>query len=88
MIQNISVDTLASRRERLSQLMVLILPGFGRWASTMRDFETPYGKAGIRQLEVLYMLRHDLLDPTVPAIQALPSGRRFHVEHGVLTRLL
>jgi DNA replication and repair protein RecF len=28
------------------------------------------------------------LDPTVPAIQALPGGRRFHVEHGTLTRLL
>lgn len=28
------------------------------------------------------------LDPSVPAIQALPNGRRFHVEHGVLTRLL
>jgi DNA replication and repair protein RecF len=28
------------------------------------------------------------LDPAVPAIQTLPQGRRFHVEHGVLSRLL
>jgi DNA replication and repair protein RecF len=28
------------------------------------------------------------LDPDVPAIKTLPEGRRFHVEHGILTRLL
>jgi DNA replication and repair protein RecF len=28
------------------------------------------------------------LDPAVPAIRALPEGKRFHVEHGILTRLL
>jgi len=28
------------------------------------------------------------LDPTVQALESLPHGRRFHVEHGVLTRLL
>ena len=28
------------------------------------------------------------LDPAIPAIEALPTGQRFHVEHGVLTRLL
>jgi DNA replication and repair protein RecF len=28
------------------------------------------------------------LDPAVPAIRALPDGKRFHVEHGILTCLL
>jgi DNA-binding MarR family transcriptional regulator len=66
--------------------MVLILPAFGRWASAMRDFETPYGKAGIRQLEVLYVLRHDLLDPTVPTATAM--AEIFQIQRSVLTRIL
>src|SRR4051812_42603573 len=66
--------------------MVLVLPGFGRWASAMRDFETPYGKAGIRQLEVLYMLRHDLLDHAKPTATALAD--LFDIQRSVVTRIL
>ena len=66
--------------------MVLILPAFGRWASAIRDFETPYGKAGIRQLEVLYMLRHDLFDGTKPTPTAL--AERFQIQRSVVTRIL
>jgi DNA-binding MarR family transcriptional regulator len=84
--QNAADERLAARRERVSQLMVLILPAFGRWASTMRDFETPYGKAGIRQLEVLYVLRHDLLDPALPTATALADC--FQIQRSVLTRIL
>lgn len=67
-------------------MMVLVLPAFGRWASKIRDFETPYGRAGIRQLEVLYMLRHDLLDPATPAATAL--AEHFQIQRSVVTRLL
>jgi DNA-binding MarR family transcriptional regulator len=84
--ENASADALVSRRARLPRLMVLVLPGFGRWASAMRDFETPYGKAGIRQLEVLYVLRHELLDPTVPTATAL--AEHFQIQRSVLTRIL
>jgi DNA-binding MarR family transcriptional regulator len=52
----------------------------------MRDFETPYGKAGIRQLEVLYMLRHGLLDSSKPAATAL--AERFQIQRSVVTRIL
>jgi DNA-binding MarR family transcriptional regulator len=71
---------------RLARHMVLVLPGFGRWASAIRDFETPYGSAGIRQLEVLYMLRHNLLDPAIPTATAL--AERFQIQRSVVTRLL
>jgi DNA-binding MarR family transcriptional regulator len=66
--------------------MVLTLPGFGLWAAAIRDFETPYGSAGIRQLEVLYMLRHELLPPAKPAATAL--AERFGVQRSVVTRIL
>ena len=84
--QNASGDILSARRERLSQRMVLVLPGFGRWASAMRDFETPYGKAGIRQLEVLYVLRHDYLDRSVPTATAIAEF--FQIQRSVLTKIL
>ena len=28
------------------------------------------------------------LDPSVPAFEGLPRGRRFHVEHGKISRLI
>lgn len=86
MTDTISDNDLDTRRGRLAQLMVLVLPNFGRWASTMRDFETPYGKAGIRQLEVLYMLRHDLLDESQHTATALAA--HFEIQRSVVTRLL
>jgi DNA-binding MarR family transcriptional regulator len=66
--------------------MVLVLPGFGRWASRIRDFETPHGSAGIRQLEVLYMLRHRLLDPEMAFATAI--AERFGIQRSVVTRIL
>jgi DNA-binding MarR family transcriptional regulator len=74
------------RREQLAQRMVLVLPGFGRWASAMRDFETPYGKAGIRQLEVLYILRHDFFDPSQQTATMLADY--FQIQRSVVTRVL
>lgn len=81
-----SGEELAVRRRRLAQRMVLVLPGFGAWASAIRDFETPYGSAGIRQLEVLYMLRHELLDASTPTATAL--AQRFGIQRSVVTRIL
>jgi DNA-binding MarR family transcriptional regulator len=77
---------LAERRGQLAQQMVLLLPGFGRWAGRIRDFETPYGKAGLRQVEALYMLRHRLLDPAVPPATALAEN--FQIQRSVVTRVL
>lgn len=77
---------LARRKELLAQYLVVLLPGFGRWAATIRDFETPYGHAGIRQLEVLYSLRHNLLDPAKPVATALADA--YQIQHSVVTRIL
>jgi DNA-binding MarR family transcriptional regulator len=77
---------LPARRGQLAQQMVLVLPGFGRWASEIRDFETPYGRAGLWQLEALYMLRHELLDPAIPPATAL--AERFRIQRSVVTRVL
>ena len=81
-----SNDPLGDRRVRLARSLVLVLPGFGRWASQIRDFETPYGHAGQRQLEVLYMLRHELLDQDTPAATALADY--FQIQRSVVTRVL
>jgi DNA-binding MarR family transcriptional regulator len=79
-------DALAARRGHLAQQMVLVLPGFGRWASEIRDFETPYGRAGQRQLEALYMLRHELLNSSIPPATALAD--LFQIQRSVVTRVL
>jgi DNA-binding MarR family transcriptional regulator len=81
-----SHHALMIRRELLAQQLVLVLPGFGRWASAMRDFETPYGKAGIRQLEVLYILRHDFVDPSQQTATMLADY--FQIQRSVVTRVL
>lgn len=80
------VGALADRQAYLAQRMVLLLPAFGRWAGRIRDFETPYGKAGYRQIEALYMMRHNLLDPSVPVATALAEG--FQIQRSVVTRVL
>jgi len=81
-----SQGELATRRKHLAQQMVLVLPGFGRWASAMRDFETPYGKAGIRQLEVLYLLRHNFVDRSNQTATMLADY--FQIQRSVVTRVL
>jgi DNA-binding MarR family transcriptional regulator len=81
-----SNDPQVERRAQLARALVLVLPSFGRWASQIRDFETPYGHAGQRQLEALYMLRHELLEPNTPAATALADY--FQIQRSVVTRVL
>lgn len=66
--------------------MVTELPRFGRWATTIREFETPYGKIGYRQLEVLWALRHN----TLPHDHISPShiSAHFGIQPSVVTRVL
>jgi len=75
-----------ARRQQLAQQMVLLLPGFCRWDSAMRDSETPHGKAGTRQVEMLYILRHDLTKPWWQTTTALANY--FHIPRSVVTRVL
>ncbi|MGC4191305.1 MAG: MarR family transcriptional regulator [Thermomicrobiales bacterium] len=76
----------SSPRDRLASRMVQILPSFGVWATTIRDFETPYGKIGLRQAEVLYALRHGLVSegPVSPSM----LSEHFCVQPSAITRVL
>ncbi|MGC4107230.1 MAG: MarR family transcriptional regulator [Thermomicrobiales bacterium] len=83
---DVPLDPEASPRTRLASRMVRTLPSFGVWATTIRDFETPYGKIGLRQAEVLYALRHGLLTdgPVSPSMLA----EHFCVQPSAITRVL
>ena len=66
------LDPGASDRAQLASRMVQTLPAFGIWATTIRDFETPYGKVGQRQVE----------GPVPPSLLA----EHFHVQPSAITR--
>ena len=66
--------------------MVQVLPGFGSWASSIRDFETPYGRVGLRQLSILYIMRY----PSKPDVEPTPRylANAFDIQPSVITRSL
>lgn len=74
------------QRLELARRIIVTLPKFGTWANAIRDFETPYGKLGFRQLAILWAIRHNLipddeLSPTTLAHQQ-------EVRPSVITRAL
>lgn len=73
-------------RRDLALQMVQVLPGFGSWASSIRNFETPFGRIGLRQLSILYIMRYP------GAFHADPTPRylaqTFDVQPSVITRAL
>ena len=73
-------------REQLALEMVSSLPGFGSWATAFRDFDTPHGKLGFRQMAILWLLRYDLL----PKEELTPTriAAYHHVQPSVITRAL
>ena len=73
-------------RSQLARLMVGTLPTFGHWANGFREFDTPYGRVGFRQLSVLWTIRHKLLpgDGVSPSLLA----EHFDVQPSVMTRAL
>ena len=73
-------------RAGLAKLIVASLPKFGTWAYSFRDFETPYGKVGFRQLAILWILRYELVPPdelSPSRLAAIPN-----VQARVITRAL
>lgn len=73
-------------RIELARAIVTSLPKFGSWASTSRQFHTPYGQLGYRRIEILWVLRHELL----PDKEATASGlaQYYRVQPSVITRAL
>ncbi|MEZ4626095.1 MAG: hypothetical protein R2843_15195 [Thermomicrobiales bacterium] len=54
-------------RQQLAIRMLQVLPGFGSWASSIRNFETPFGRVGLRQLSILYIMRYPHFGAESPA---------------------
>lgn len=73
-------------RADLAFRMVATLPGYGGWAHSFRDFDTPYGKVGFRQLSILWVLRFGLLPDTEFSPTRLAAF--FRVQPSVATRAL
>lgn len=66
--------------------MVNILPIFGHWASGIRDFQTPFGRLGSRQVAILWLLRHDIIP--VERLSPTRIAEFHHVQPSVVTRAL
>lgn len=73
-------------RADLARQMMRTLPAFGNWANSFRDFETPYGKVGFRQLAILWILRHGLIPEEDISPSRLATYHR--VQPSVVTRAL
>ena len=73
-------------RRTLANLMVRELPRYGRWALAVRDFETPYGKVGFRQLAILWLLRHPV--DSSEDVSPTDMAQRLEVRPSVVTRVL
>lgn len=76
-------------RAELARTMVTQLPRWGSWAVNIRDFVTPYGRLGFRQLAILWAIRHDLIpaDELSPTNLAQQQGVRPSVITRALTKL-
>lgn len=66
--------------------MVNILPAFGHWASGIRDFQTPFGRLGSRQVAILWLLRHNIIPPD--RLSPTRIADFHHVQPSVVTRAL
>lgn len=62
------------------------MPRFGTWASAINEYETPFGKVGYRQLELLWALRHDLFEEAHVTPSAVTAF--FQVQPSVVTRII
>jgi DNA-binding MarR family transcriptional regulator len=73
-------------RIELARAIVTSLPKFGSWASTSRQFHTPYGQLGYRRISILWVLRHELLPEKVATASGL--AQFYRVQPSVITRAL
>lgn len=73
-------------RAALARKMVESLPKFGSWANGFREFETPYGKVGFRQLAILWFLRFQL--PSGEHVTPTQISENSSVQPSVVTRAL
>jgi DNA-binding MarR family transcriptional regulator len=81
------MDTTADQRTELVHELVITLPSFGRWVSSIWNSETPFGRVSHRQVAVLYYLRRSEFMAGLPAT---PSNfaELLSVRKSVITRVL
>jgi len=79
-------DEQEAARRLVALRMVQVLPGFGTWASSIRDFETPFGRVGLRQLSILYRMRYAPASGVDLTPRALSQA--FDIQPSVITRSL
>jgi len=72
---------------QLANELVLTLPSFDRWTSSIWDSETPFGRVGHRQVQILYRLRYPIYMNGLPAT-ASSLAELFSVRKSVVTRWL
>lgn len=66
--------------------MAVMLPKFGHWISNVQEFETPFGRVGRRQIEVLWALRHNHIQDDTPSPSRM--AEHFDIQPSVMTRVL
>lgn len=66
--------------------MLHVLPRFATLVDALREYDTPHGRLGIRQLSVLYALRYQL----IPTDNVSPSiiADFYSIKPSVVTRVL
>ncbi|MGB3330535.1 MAG: MarR family transcriptional regulator [Thermomicrobiales bacterium] len=73
-------------RTRLAEDLVLVLPSFARWVSSIRNADTPFGRVAHRQVEILYLIRKRLLGSD--RVLASQLATHMDVQRSVVTRIL
>lgn len=73
-------------REALALQIVTTLPRYGSWVSSFREFDTPHGHLGYRQLAILWLMRYQLLTEEDWTPTRIASFHR--VQPSVVTRAL
>lgn len=73
-------------RLALANRMLHVLPRFASLVDALKEYDTPHGRMGIRQLSVLYALRYQV----VPLENVSPSAlaELFAIKPSVITRVL
>lgn len=73
-------------RSALAMRILTSLPKFGSWANGIREFETPHGKVGFRQIAILWFLRYEL--PPGENVSPSQIAAFNSVQPSVITRAL
>ncbi|CAN5328857.1 hypothetical protein BH09CHL1_BH09CHL1_24730 [soil metagenome] len=75
-----------SERLVLANQMLHVLPRFAALVDALKEYDTPHGRMGIRQLSVLYALRYEL----IPIENVSPSliADFYSIKPSVITRVL